>query len=418
MFEQLFERPHALARQRNGPLAEERLRYLTHCADLQMAQRTLRGIAIYILIVARDLQLANRPGERITGAEIETAADRWANRQPRPPIMRGTHYARLRFIGHATRWLTFLGRLQSPPPAPCPHADHIARFADFMRSERGLSSHTVTYRCRSIHDFLTRLTTAGLRFETVTIAQVDDLLARQVREEGYARGTVQTYASTLRAFFRFAEARGWCRPGLADAVMAPRVFPHEGLPTGPSWDDVNRLLAAIADDEPAHVRDRALVLLLAVYGLRAGEAIALRLDDFDWEREMLTVPCGKGQKPRVYPLCRPVGDAVLRYLREVRPVSTRREVFLTLRAPFRPLNRGGLGRAVTRRLRALGVELTHYGPHALRHACATHLLERGLSLKEIGDHLGHRSPETTRIHAKVDLTGLRNVADFGLEGLV
>jgi integrase/recombinase XerD len=79
---------------------------------------------------------------------------------------------------------------------------------------------------------------------------------------------------------------------------------------------------------------------------------------------------------------------------------------------------GGLGQVVRRRLRALNVPLPHYGPHALRHACATHLLEQGLSLKEIGDQLGHQSPETTRIYAKVDLAGLRTVADFDLEGLL
>jgi site-specific recombinase XerD len=417
VFEQLFERPHALARQLSGPLADDRRRYLAHCAGQQMARRTLRGIAIYTLIVARDLRLADRPGERITRAEIEAAADRWAHRHPRPPIMRGTRLARLRFTGHATRWLAFLGRFQPPPPAPRPYADRVARFADYMLSERGLSPHTAAYRCRSVGDFLSRLTAAGLRLETVAVAQVDDLLAHQVREEGVARVTVQTYASTLRAFFRFAEASGWCRVGLAAAIMAPRVFPHEGLPVGPSWDDVNRVLAALAGDTPAHVRDRALVLLLAVYGLRAGEAVALRLDDFDWEREVLTVHHEKGQRPRTYPLCRPVGDAVLRYLREVRADSTRREVLLTLRAPFRPLPRGAVTAAIGRRLRALGVALPHYGPHALRHACATHLLGRGLSLKEIGDHLGHRSPETTRIYAKVDLAGLRAVADFTLEGL-
>jgi integrase/recombinase XerD len=418
MFEQLFERPHALARQRNGPLAEDRLRYLTHCANLQMALRTLRGIAIYILIVARDLRLANRPGERITVAEIEVAADRWANRQPRPSTMRDTRLARLRFIRYATRWLTFLGRFQLPLSAPGPYADHVARFAEYVLRERGLSPQTAEYRGRSLANFLSRLATAGLDLGTVTVAEIDDLLARQIREEGYARGTVSTYASTLRAFFRFAEACAWCRPGLADAVMAPRMFPRERLPVGPSWEDVTRVLATLSEDVPTHIRDRALVLLLAVYGLRAGEVVTLRLDDFNWEQEMLTVPYGKGHKPRIYPLCRPVGDAVLRYLRELRPVSPRREVFLTLRAPFRPLNRGGLGQVVTRRLRALGVKLPHYGPHALRHACATHLLERGLSLKEIGDHLGHRSPETTRIYAKVDLAGLRAVADFGLEGLV
>lgn len=87
-------------------------------------------------------------------------------------------------------------------------------------------------------------------------------------------------------------------------------------------------------------------------------------------------------------------------------------------APFRPLSRGGLGQVVYRRLHALGVTLPHYGPHALRHACATHLLAQGLSLKEVGDHLGHQSPQTTRIYAKVDLAGLRTVGDFELEGLL
>lgn len=418
MFEQLFERSHALARQRNGPLSDDRCRYLAHCASQQMAQRTLRGIATYLLIVARELRLADRPGEHITRTEIAAAAARWANRHPRPPAMRDTRLARLRFTGHAARWLAFLGRLQLPVAAPRPSADHVAQFSDYMLRERGLSPHTIAYRCRSVEDFLDRLTTAGLGLDTLTVAQVDDLLARRVQEGEYARVTVQTYASTLRAFFRFAEARGWCRPGVASAVMAPRVFPHEGLPAGLSWADVNRALAGLAGEKPAHIRDRALVLLLAVYGLRAGEAVALRLSDFDWERELLTVPHGKGPKPRTYPLCRPVGDAVLRYLREVRPASARREVFLTLRAPFRPLPRGGLGAAVARRLRALGTTLPHYGPHALRHACATHLVERGLSLKEIGDHLGHQCPETTRIYAKVDLAGLRVVADFELEGLV
>ena len=134
--------------------------------------------------------------------------------------------------------------------------------------------------------------------------------------------------------------------------MAPRVFPHEGLPVGPSWDDVKRLLAAAEGDRPADIRDRALLMLLAVYGLRAGEVAALCLEDFDWEREVLTVPHSKSQRPRTYPLCRPVGDAVLRYLREVRPRCDRREVFLTLLAPFRPLVAHWLGQVVKRRLRA------------------------------------------------------------------
>lgn len=418
MFEQLFKRSDSLARQRNGPLAEERRRYLTHCAEQQMAQRTVRSIAIYTLLVAKALRLAERPNELITRTEIEAEADRWANRQPKPPTMQEVRNSWLQFTGNASRWLTFLGRLQMPAPALRPYADHVAKFTDYMLRERGLSLGTADNYCRTVNEFLARIDETGLQLGTLTVGQVDDLLVRKVRDHGYSRVTIRSYATTLRVFFRYAGQRGWCGAKLADAIMAPRVLPHEAIPVGLAWDDVNRMLAATQGNRAADIRDCALLMLLVVYGLRAGEAVALRLEDFDWEREILTVPSSKRQKPRTYPLCRPVGDAVVRYLREVRPRSDRREVFLTLRAPFRPLPRSGLGRVVSRRLHALGVTLPHYGPHALRHACATHLLAQGLSLKEIGDHLGHQSPETTRIYAKIDMTGLRAVGDFHLEGLL
>ncbi len=163
------------------------------------------------------------------------------------------------------------------------------------------------------------------------------------------------------------------------------------------------------------IRARAIFMLLAVYGLRAGEVIRLGLSDFDWEHELLTVTSSKSRRPRTYLLTRPVGDAVLRYLKEVRPRSPHRQVFLTLRAPIGPLCQGY--DVVATRLRPLNLLIPHHGPHALRHACATHLLSEGLSLKEISDHLGHLDPETTRIYAKVDLAGLRQVADFDMGGV-
>lgn len=413
MFDRLLKDPHALARQQNGPLAEERHRYLTHCAEQQMSHETLRGIAGYTLVIAKELRLVERPGELITPAEIKTTADRWINR-PRPRAKDRRMHS---FTGHAIRWLTFLGRLQRPASVQ-PYADHVAQFADYQLRERGLSRQTVDNSSGALNRFLAQIAEAKLRLKTLTVAQVDELLAKKVRDGGYARSTIQRLASLLRMFFRFAEERCWCRKRLAAAIMAPRVYAYESLPVGPSWDDVKRLLATAEGDRPTDIRDRALLMLLAVYGLRAGEVTALRLKDFDWEREILTVPHGKRQRPRTYPLCRPVGDAVLRYLWEVRPRSDRREVFLTLVAPFRPLAVDGLGEVVRRRLHALGLTLPHYGSHVLRHACATHLLAQGLSLKEIGDHLGHQSPETTRIYAKVDLTALRTVGDFDLEGLL
>jgi integrase/recombinase XerD len=113
-----------------------------------------------------------------------------------------------------------------------------------------------------------------------------------------------------------------------------------------------------------------------------------------------------------------VGESILRYLQEVRPRTALREIFVTLKAPFQALSSGSLYDLVSDRLRAQGVCLPHYGPHALRHACATRLLAEGLSMKEIGDHLGHRKADTTRVYAKVNMMGLRQVADFDLGDLL
>jgi len=418
MFDQLFKKPRVLARYRDGPLAEERRRYLVHCAEQRMARSTLREIAIYTLGIAKALRLAEGSGELVTSGEIKAAADCWVRRRSPQRSLPTVSTAWRLFTRYATRWLSFLGRLQPVTTASQPYAGQVTAFADHMRQERGLSPRTIEGYCCTACEFLAQLGETGLRLDTLTIPQVDDVVARQIREGGYARVTVRGYVSRLRVFFRYAEARAWCRSGLAVALVAPRLFRDESLPAGPAWEDVKRLLAATQGHQPADIRARAVLMLLAVYGLRAGEVVSLRLEDFDWQRELLTVQFGKRQRPRIYPLCRAVGDAVLRYLREVRPRSPRREVFLNLRAPFGPLSCCLLGCVVRQRLRALGVKLPHYGPHALRHACATHLLEQGLSLKEIGDHLGHADPETTRLYAKVDLGGLRSVGDFDLEGLL
>ena len=421
MFEQIFSCPRALARYRNGPMAEDRRRYLVYCAETRMSALVLRAIAPYTLTVAKALRLVDRSGELISRTEIEAAADRWVRRANRRHKQKKKHKrggsAWLQFKSHAFRWLKFLGRLQTPTPGLQPYDDRVAQFMDHMGRERGFSSQTIALRCRTISKFLMQIDEAGLRFDTIAVAKVDELLARKVRKDGFARATIKSWGSAVRTFCRFAEERGWCRRGMADAIITPRVYQYESLPMGPSWDDVNRLLAAAQGDRSVDVRDRALLMLLAVYGLRAGEVVTLRLENFDWEQETLIVFHNKSQKSRTYPLCRPIGDAVLRYLREVRPRSDRREVFLTLVRPFRPLQSGAVSVVVSRRLHALGVTLPHYGSHALRHACATHLLAQGLSLKEIGDHLGHRDPHTTCIYAKVDLAGLRVVGDFDLEGL-
>jgi len=158
-------------------------------------------------------------------------------------------------------------------------------------------------------------------------------------------------------------------------------------------------------------------MLLAIYGFRSREVAGLRLEQVDWEREILGVLRPKQRRAQEYPLVQSVGEAILRYLQLVRPRCVRREIFLTLKAPFRPLSPGALYHLVSSRLRALGIESPHRGPHSLRHACAGHLVAEMLSLKEVGDHLGHRSAYATRTYAKVDLAGLGEVANFDLGGL-
>lgn len=158
-------------------------------------------------------------------------------------------------------------------------------------------------------------------------------------------------------------------------------------------------------------------MLFAIYGLRRSEVSKLRLEDFDWEREIIRVSRPKQRRTQDYPLTHVVGEAIIRYLKEVRPRCIHREVFLRLIAPIEPLSPSGLYNLTRKRVSQLGIVARHGGPQSLRHACAARLVSEELSLKEIGDHLGHRSTYSTRTYAKVDVAGLREVASFDLGGL-
>ena len=138
----------------------------------------------------------------------------------------------------------------------------------------------------------------------------------------------------------------------------------------------------------------------------------------NWEREIIAVLRSKPRRAQEYPLVHSVGEAILPYLQQLPPRCARREIFLTLKAPFRPLSPGALYHVVSSRLCALAIQSPHRGPHSLRHACAGNLVAERFSLKEVGDHLGHRSVYATRTYAKVDLAGLREVANFDLGGLL
>jgi site-specific recombinase XerD len=286
-----------------------------------------------------------------------------------------------------------------------------------MKHEVKLSPATIQMRCELVGRLFSRLHVKDGSLHKITPRCIDVAFQKVLETGDYARTTIQGHASVLRTFFRFAETRGWCRKGLAASIRSPRVFAQASVPLGPSWEDVRRLLTMTEGDKPFNIRARPILMLFAIYGLRNGEVRRLRLDDFDWEHEVFRIVSSKTGQVRTYPLTRSVGNAILRYLQEVRPRSPHRELFLTFNPPFRPVQKT-LGAVVSKRLRSLALSLSHHGPHALRHACATRLLAAGLSLKEIGDQLGHISPDSTRIYAKVDLAGLREVADFDMGGVL
>jgi integrase/recombinase XerD len=418
MFDQLFVRSDALTRYLSAPLIEERRQYLTHCAVQGMTKSTLEAKARLQLSIAEYLRLADRPSDTISLSEIKKAATRWSNHNWPSPQSSHAKRSREYFMAQAAKWLTFLNRFRTPPKPATVYDQMLAEFRAFMDEDRGLSPATVKGCCSSVRPFLIQLLDGRRSLGKVTVSDVDLLLAQKVNEEHYARRSVRDYASSLRSFFRYAEMQGWCRVGIGASIMAPRVFQHETLPSGPTWDVVQEIVDATAGDRPIAIRDHAILMLLAVYVVRSGEVARLQLTDIEWQGETITFTRSKIARSHSFPLSPSVGAAIIRYLKEVRPKSLHRQVFLTRRAPVGPISNGAMWAVVSRQLRKRAPSLKHHGPHSLRHACATHLINQGLSLKEIGDHLGHRDVEATRIYAKVDLARLRDVADFDLGELL
>jgi integrase/recombinase XerD len=218
-------------------------------------------------------------------------------------------------------------------------------------------------------------------------------------------------------FLRHAATLETCDPRLAQTIRRPRLYEQESLPYAPGWADVRRILADTETIKPRDVRDRAILMLLAIYGLRRGEVASLRLDQIDWSGRVLRLFRLKRRQAQVYPLLPSVAEALARYIDTVRPQTPYQEVFIRLQAPRRPITPGAIYNIVNRKFVALGIRVAHHGPHALRHACAARLVADGLTLKEIGDHLGHRSTSAARTYAKVDLISLREVGDFDLGAL-
>ena len=160
-----------------------------------------------------------------------------------------------------------------------------------------------------------------------------------------------------------------------------------------------------------------MLFLCSIYALRASEVMKLTLDDFDWFNETFIVRRAKQGRIQQFPLQFEVGEVILSYLRNGRPTCKCRNLFVTLKPPYHCLGPQTLRNIVVSQMTTLGISSERNGPHALRHACATQLLRRGSSLRDIADFLGHRDMSSVFIYAKYDLRKLSQVADFSLAGV-
>ena len=411
MFETLFTYPTVVRRHREGPFAQERAAYLTALAAQSVARTTLIKQARCCLRVAIELEIW--PADHcFDNDEVREMAFRYASRCRAA----SSRNAEEHFRSTAADLLRRLGRLRLDHTAqPHRYEATLCEFIELQHEQSWLSDAT----CRSarwhIARFLDHLGRRGLVLETIQPTDIDAFYQHMALR--WSRRSLSRSVSFVRAWLRYCEMRGDVRPGLARAILAPRIYRHEALPMGPTWETVGRMLTVTRGDDAASIRDHAIILLLSVYGVRSGEVRRLRLDDIDWLRNRIRFVRSKSARHEEAPLVARVGNAIARYLREGRPQSANRVVFLRLRAPFTPLSPSGLYSTVKRLFPACEQPRKGRGPHGLRHACARHLLESGLSFKEVGDHLGHRDPDTTRIYAKVRLTMLRQVAFDDLGGL-
>jgi len=295
------------------------------------------------------------------------------------------------------------------------HRGIVQDYDAWLRDLRGLHPETRTKR-----------TTHALRFLTALGASADHetlrrLSARDVDAylkqccDGLRRASIEDYTVCLRDFLRYLYRSGRTALDLRGTVIGPRLYDHEDIPSALRPEEVKRVLEVTHEDRSAiGLRDYAVLMLLATYGLRAAEIVRLRLEDIDWRRDVLRVWHSKTGTYSELPLLREAGEAVLRYLQKARPRSVHREVFLRLHAPHRPFKEGSILNGITSaRLKAAGITPQgRKGPHAFRHARAVSLLRSGVPLKVIGDVLGHTSAEAIGVYLKLATDDLRAV---GLE---
>lgn len=282
----------------------------------------------------------------------------------------------------------------------------FTEFCQWMHQQRGTNDLTLYNYGLFIRDLLKRFGEDPARFDAHSLRQ---FVLGKSQQGGWAAAKKCTTA--LRMFLRFLIAEGKCAVGLDAAIPTLAHWRLSSLPRYVQPEEVGRIISSCNLNSPVGRRDRAILLLLARMGLRAGDIVKLHLGDINWERAWLCVS-GKGRRQVRLPLTQEVGDAIVDYLQNGRPQTDTDILFIRSRAPFRAFrNHCAISVIVKQAMRRANVTCRSRGAaHVLRHSAASAMLRQGASLQEIAAVLRHRSTETTEIYAKVDVTALRKIA--------
>ena len=315
--------------------------------------------------------------------------------------------SRKAYVGAGRLFIQYLqdrGALPKPAaqPSPAQKWPMLGEFLKWARQHRGIAETTLELRQRFIIDLLQTLGADPTAYTASALRGF--MLDRAGR---YKIGQMKNYAVAIRGFLLFLVATKRCPAGLEYAFPPIANWRLASVPRYLVAEDVERAIAACGGED--RLRDRAVVLLLARLGLRAGEVANLKIADIDWKNGRLAI-YGKSNRAEWLPLTQEVGDAILAYLGRTRPRLRTPRLFLTASAPICPLSRITVKCIVRRMLTRAGIESAHKGAHVLRHSAATAMLRRGVSLPGVCAVLRHTSPQMTMHYAKVDFNLLSEIA--------
>ena len=286
----------------------------------------------------------------------------------------------------------------------------INEFDGYLLNVCGLSENTRIYHKRNVKTLLDHFFKRGLiNFNTLTPLNIRNFLYKKLTH--YKRRTLALFIYSLRCLFKYLQFKGLIGNQLILALPNIREYKASALPEYLSNHDIKKLINAFDQTTPLGKRDYAMLVCMLEIGLRASEVANLALDDINWRDASLTLPRGKSRQSYILPMTTTLTDALVTYLKDGRPHSKTRTIFVYHRAPVgQPIRPQVVTEVIRRALLRSGLTPNISGAHILRKTFATKLLNNGATIKEIADLLRHRSISTTSIYTKVDFQKLIQVA--------